>query len=63
MKELPCGCIFTLQDITTTQLSTDIDKAKCHLEALYSVKIGCGSNHLSYCSKTLYLIQKEETNY
>lgn len=26
MKELPYGCIFTLQDVTTMQLSTDIDK-------------------------------------
>lgn len=60
MKELPCGYIFTLQDITTTQLSTDIDKAKCHFEALYSVKIGCGSSHLSYCSKTAYLIRKNK---
>lgn len=42
MKELPYGCIFTLQDVTTMQLSTDIDKVKCHLEALY-MKIGCGS--------------------
>lgn len=60
MKELPCGCIFTLRDVTTTQLSTDIDKAKCHLEALYNVKIGCGSKHLSNCSKTAYSIQKEK---
>lgn len=61
MKELPCGCIFTLQDVTTPQLSTDIDKAKCDLEALHNVKIGCGSNHLSYCSKTAYSIRKEKT--
>lgn len=58
MKELPYGCIFTLQDVTTMQLSTDIDKVKCHLEALYSVKIGCGSNDLSYCSKTVYLVRE-----
>lgn len=60
MKELPCGCMFTLQDVTTMQLSTDIDKVKCHLEALCNVKIGCGSNHLSYCSKTAYSIWKEK---
>lgn len=52
MKELPYGCIVTLQDVTATQLSIDIDKAKCDLEAFYNVKIGCDSNHLSYCSKT-----------
>lgn len=51
-KELPCGCIFTLQDMATKQLSVDIDKVKCDLEAFYNVKIGCESNHLSYCSKT-----------
>lgn len=51
-KELSCGCMFTLKDVTTMQLSVDIDKEKCGLEAFYNVKIGCDSNHLSYCSKT-----------
>lgn len=38
--------------MATKQLSVDIDKVKCDLEAFYNVKIGCESNHLSYCSKT-----------
>lgn len=51
-KELSCGCMFTLKDVTTMQLSIDIAKEKCGLEAFYNVKIGCDSNHLIYCSKT-----------
>lgn len=26
MKELSCGCMFTLKDVTTMQLSVDIDR-------------------------------------
>lgn len=53
MERLPYGCIFTLKDVTNMQLSINIDKAKCDLEAFYNVKIGCDSNHLSFCSKTV----------